>query len=293
MTFCPQLSCACSDDMLLSRLRDRARCAAAATAAGPPGRLHRRWASARPISSATSSAAARPAPRRCARPRSGRSARRRSPTYMAAPSSELRRQTAGIGLDVLRLGRRHCHPRSGDHDLRSGSAAIKPQIDATLLEIARTVKTCNQTYRRRARPHRHVRHSAGQSGAVGKAGERRRGLSRKPRRRQGAHRVARPWRRLAALLSGRQRDREGREPPGRDPAGPLLRLTGRPSAGLRPAFLAADEQQLARTAVIERARDIDDCPLGEKAAPISLPLPLISDRSRTRFDQPPPVRSDR
>ena len=66
--------------------------------------------------------------------------------YMNELAAELRRQTAGIGLDIL--------PVSGGIVVRipatftfdTGSAAIKPTTDATLLEIARTVKARNRTY---------------------------------------------------------------------------------------------------------------------------------------------------
>lgn len=66
--------------------------------------------------------------------------------YMNELAAELRRQTAGIGLDIL--------PVSGGIVVRipatftfdPGSAAIKPTTDATLLEIARTVKARNRTY---------------------------------------------------------------------------------------------------------------------------------------------------
>jgi outer membrane protein OmpA-like peptidoglycan-associated protein len=66
--------------------------------------------------------------------------------YMNDLAAELRRQTAGIGLDIL--------PVSGGIVVRipatftfdPGSAGIKPTTDATLLEIARTVKSRNRTY---------------------------------------------------------------------------------------------------------------------------------------------------
>jgi outer membrane protein OmpA-like peptidoglycan-associated protein len=69
-----------------------------------------------------------------------------APAYMADLGGELRRQTAGIGVDVI--------PVSGGLLIRipaaltfqAGSASVNPQFDATLLEIARTVKTRNQTF---------------------------------------------------------------------------------------------------------------------------------------------------
>ena len=67
-------------------------------------------------------------------------------SYMARAAQELRQQTAGIGIDVLQLpdGVLVRVPASMTFD--AGSAAIKPQIDATLTEVARTLKTYNQTY---------------------------------------------------------------------------------------------------------------------------------------------------
>ena len=66
--------------------------------------------------------------------------------YMADLDSELRRQTAGIGLDVLQVGGSIVVRIPARLTFDPGSAAVKPQIDATLLEIARTVKTRNQTF---------------------------------------------------------------------------------------------------------------------------------------------------
>jgi outer membrane protein OmpA-like peptidoglycan-associated protein len=68
------------------------------------------------------------------------------PNYMYRAEQELRRQTAGIGIDVIRLpdGLLVRVPATLTFD--PGSAAIKPQIDATLTELARTLKTFNQTY---------------------------------------------------------------------------------------------------------------------------------------------------
>jgi outer membrane protein OmpA-like peptidoglycan-associated protein len=69
-----------------------------------------------------------------------------APSYMAELDSELRRQTAGIGLDVLRVGNGIVIRIPAALTFDAGSASVKPQFDATLLEIARTVKTRNQTY---------------------------------------------------------------------------------------------------------------------------------------------------
>lgn len=69
-----------------------------------------------------------------------------APAYMASLEAELRRQTAGIGLDVLSLGDSIVIRIPAAFTFDEGSAAVKPQTDATLLEIARTVKTRNQTF---------------------------------------------------------------------------------------------------------------------------------------------------
>jgi outer membrane protein OmpA-like peptidoglycan-associated protein len=66
--------------------------------------------------------------------------------YMADLDSELRRQTAGIGLDVLQVGGSIVVRVPAAFTFDAGSAAVKPTTDATLLEIARTVKTRNRTF---------------------------------------------------------------------------------------------------------------------------------------------------
>lgn len=66
--------------------------------------------------------------------------------YMAELDGELRRQTAGIGVDVLRVGDGIVLRIPAALTFDAGSATVKPQFDATLLEIARTVKTRNQTF---------------------------------------------------------------------------------------------------------------------------------------------------
>jgi outer membrane protein OmpA-like peptidoglycan-associated protein len=66
--------------------------------------------------------------------------------YMADLDSELRRQTAGIGLDVLQVGGAVVVRIPATFTFDAGSAAVKAQTDATLLEIARTVKTRNRTF---------------------------------------------------------------------------------------------------------------------------------------------------
>jgi len=69
-----------------------------------------------------------------------------APAYMAELENELRQQTAGIGIDVLRVGSNLLIRIPAAFTFDPGSAAVKPQTDATLLEIARTVKTKNQTF---------------------------------------------------------------------------------------------------------------------------------------------------
>jgi outer membrane protein OmpA-like peptidoglycan-associated protein len=69
-----------------------------------------------------------------------------APAYMAGLDRELRQQTAGIGLDVLAIGDSIVVRIPATFTFDAGSATVKPQTDATLLEIARTVKTSSQTY---------------------------------------------------------------------------------------------------------------------------------------------------
>jgi len=69
-----------------------------------------------------------------------------APSYMARAAQELRAQTAGIGIDVIQLPDGVLVRVPAIMTFDPGSAAIKPQIDATLKEIARTLKTYNQTY---------------------------------------------------------------------------------------------------------------------------------------------------
>lgn len=69
-----------------------------------------------------------------------------APLYVAQLEQELRTQTAGIGLDILRVGNGIVVRIPAALTFDAGSASVKPQFDATLLEIARTVKTRNQTF---------------------------------------------------------------------------------------------------------------------------------------------------
>lgn len=68
------------------------------------------------------------------------------PAYMANLEGELRRQTAGIGLDIIHLPDGILIRIPAAFTFDPGSSAVKPQFDATLLEIARTVKSRKQTY---------------------------------------------------------------------------------------------------------------------------------------------------
>jgi outer membrane protein OmpA-like peptidoglycan-associated protein len=69
-----------------------------------------------------------------------------APGYMATLDRELRVQTAGIGLDILRIGSGIVIRIPAALTFATGSSAVKPEFDATLLEIARELKTHNQTY---------------------------------------------------------------------------------------------------------------------------------------------------
>lgn len=69
-----------------------------------------------------------------------------APAYMANLAAELRRQTAGIGLDVLSVGNSIVIRIPATLTFDEGSASVSPQTDATLHEIARTVKTRSQTF---------------------------------------------------------------------------------------------------------------------------------------------------
>jgi outer membrane protein OmpA-like peptidoglycan-associated protein len=68
------------------------------------------------------------------------------PAYMADLETELRRQTAGIGLDVLNVGGAIVIRIPAAFTFDEGSATVKGTTDATLLEISRTVKTRNRTF---------------------------------------------------------------------------------------------------------------------------------------------------
>jgi outer membrane protein OmpA-like peptidoglycan-associated protein len=69
-----------------------------------------------------------------------------APAYIATLDRELRTQTAGMGLDVLEVGRGIVIRIPAELTFAAGSAGVRPEFDATLLEIARSVKTKSQTY---------------------------------------------------------------------------------------------------------------------------------------------------
>jgi outer membrane protein OmpA-like peptidoglycan-associated protein len=68
------------------------------------------------------------------------------PAYMADLETQLRQQTAGIGLDVLNVGGGIVIRIPAAFTFEEGSATVKGTTDATLLEISRTVKTRNKTF---------------------------------------------------------------------------------------------------------------------------------------------------
>ena len=66
--------------------------------------------------------------------------------YLARADRELRAQTAGIGVDIIRVGDGILIRIPAALTFDSNSAAIRPQFDSTLNEVARTVKVFSQTY---------------------------------------------------------------------------------------------------------------------------------------------------
>ena len=69
-----------------------------------------------------------------------------APAYMASLARELRVQTAGIGLDVLQVGNGIVIRIPAALTFDEGSATVKPEFDATLLEISREVRDRSQTF---------------------------------------------------------------------------------------------------------------------------------------------------
>ena len=68
------------------------------------------------------------------------------PGTMARLEQQLRVQTAGIGVDVLNMPDGLLIRIPASFTFESNSAAIRPEFDATLLELTRTLKLFNQTY---------------------------------------------------------------------------------------------------------------------------------------------------
>jgi outer membrane protein OmpA-like peptidoglycan-associated protein len=66
--------------------------------------------------------------------------------YLASTENQLRQQTAGIGLDVLRVGDSIIIRIPAALTFEANSSVVKPQFDATLKEVARTIRTRNQSF---------------------------------------------------------------------------------------------------------------------------------------------------
>jgi outer membrane protein OmpA-like peptidoglycan-associated protein len=65
--------------------------------------------------------------------------------YLDRAERDLRSQTVGIGVDVIRVGNSLLIRIPATLTFDSNSAAIKPQFEATLSEVARTLKAYNQS----------------------------------------------------------------------------------------------------------------------------------------------------
>jgi outer membrane protein OmpA-like peptidoglycan-associated protein len=66
--------------------------------------------------------------------------------YMAREENELRTQTAGIGVDVIRLGDSLLVRIPASLTFNTNSADVRPEFEGTLNEVARTLKAHPQTY---------------------------------------------------------------------------------------------------------------------------------------------------
>ena len=66
--------------------------------------------------------------------------------YMDRQEAELRRQTAGTGVDVIRQGDDLLLRMPSGITFDFDRSDIKPQFESTLNEVARTLQTYNQTY---------------------------------------------------------------------------------------------------------------------------------------------------
>lgn len=67
-------------------------------------------------------------------------------TYMSRPETELRRETAGTGVDVFRQGNILVVRMPAGLTFDHGSSEIKPEFRSTLNEVARILGTYRQTY---------------------------------------------------------------------------------------------------------------------------------------------------
>lgn len=66
--------------------------------------------------------------------------------YMARQEEDLRRQTVGTGVEVIRSGADIVLRMPASITFPSGSYAIQPQFQSTLREVAQTLKADNQTF---------------------------------------------------------------------------------------------------------------------------------------------------
>lgn len=66
--------------------------------------------------------------------------------YMARQEADLRRQTVGTGVEVIRSGTDVILRMPASITFPVGSYAIQPQFQSTLREVAQTLKGDNQTY---------------------------------------------------------------------------------------------------------------------------------------------------
>ena len=69
-----------------------------------------------------------------------------APAYLARADRELRVQTAGIGVDIIRLPDGLLIRIPAALTFNSNSADLRPEFSATLHELSRTLKVYDQTY---------------------------------------------------------------------------------------------------------------------------------------------------
>ena len=69
-----------------------------------------------------------------------------APAYLARAERELRVQTAGIGVDIIRLPDGLLIRIPAALTFNSNSADLRPEFSATLHELSRTLKVYDQTY---------------------------------------------------------------------------------------------------------------------------------------------------